>query len=79
MDHPRLAGFEPAVARETKFFTSSPFTPELKTEVLRKLPGRLLEYYGLTRAAACVFLRRTPFPTNCIPSASLRKATTCGS
>lgn len=31
-----------------KFCTSAPFLPALKAEVLRRWPGRLIEYYGMT-------------------------------
>lgn len=31
-----------------KFCTSAPFHPTLKAEVLRRWPGRLIEYYGMT-------------------------------
>lgn len=31
-----------------KFCTSAPFSAKLKAEVLRRWPGRLIEYYGLT-------------------------------
>src|SRR5258706_16032645 len=33
-----------------KFCTSAPFHPALKAEVLRRWPGRLIEYYGMTRS-----------------------------
>lgn len=31
-----------------KFCTSAPFHPTLKSEVLRRWPGKLIEYYGMT-------------------------------
>lgn len=31
-----------------KFCTSAPFKPALKAEVLRRWPGKLIEYYGMT-------------------------------
>ncbi|MEG0974358.1 MAG: class I adenylate-forming enzyme family protein [Comamonas sp.] len=31
-----------------KFCTSAPFKPTLKAEVLRRWPGKLIEYYGMT-------------------------------
>lgn len=61
MDHPRLADFD-LRSLTTKFCTSSPFTPELKTEVLRKLPGRLLEYYGMTEGGGLCVLEAHAFP-----------------
>ena len=33
---------------ELKFATSAPFSAELKAEVLRRWPGGLIEYYGMT-------------------------------
>ena len=33
---------------QNKFCTSAPFKPLLKAEVLRRWPGKLIEYYGMT-------------------------------
>ena len=33
---------------QNKFCTSAPFKPQLKAEVLRRWPGKLIEYYGMT-------------------------------
>ncbi|MDP9415406.1 MAG: acyl--CoA ligase [Pseudomonadota bacterium] len=39
-----------------KFATSAPFPPELKAEVLRRWPGGLVEYYGLTEGGGSCML-----------------------
>ena len=39
-----------------KFCTSAPFHAELKAEVLRRWPGGLIEYYGLTEGGGTVIL-----------------------
>lgn len=40
-----------------KFATSAPFSAELKAEVLKKWPGGLIEYYGMTEGGgSCVLL-----------------------
>jgi len=42
---------------QMKFATSAPFSAELKAEVLRRWPGGLTEYYGMTEGGgACVLL-----------------------
>jgi len=45
-----FAGFDAAELSRltTKFCTSAPFKAALKAEVLRRWPGRLIEYYGMT-------------------------------
>ena len=40
-----------------KFCTSAPFSAELKTEVLRRWPGGLTEYYGMTEGGGTCILR----------------------
>ncbi|WP_084420862.1 class I adenylate-forming enzyme family protein [Henriciella litoralis] len=39
-----------------KFCTSAPFTPELKAEVLKRFPGGLVEYYGMTEGGGSCML-----------------------
>ena len=40
-----------------KFCTSAPFPPELKTEVLRRWPGGLVEFFGMTEGGgSCMLL-----------------------
>jgi len=46
-----------------KFCTSAPFSAKLKTEVLRRWPGRLIEYYGLTEGGVRCELHCHEFPT----------------
>lgn len=42
---------------QMKFATSAPFPAELKAEVLRRWPGGLIEYYGMTEGGgSCVLL-----------------------
>jgi acyl-CoA synthetase (AMP-forming)/AMP-acid ligase II len=44
-------------ALQAKFCTSAPFSPDLKREVLRRMPGGLTEYYGMTEGGvSCVLL-----------------------
>lgn len=45
-----------------KFCTSAPFHPALKAEVLRRWPGRLIEYYGLTEGGVRCELHCHEFP-----------------
>lgn len=55
LDHPDfdatdLSGFE------VKYATSAPFAAELKAEVLRRWPGGLVEFYGLTEGGGSTML-----------------------
>ncbi len=45
-----------------KFCTSAPFSATLKAEVLRRWPGRLIEYYGLTEGGVRCELHCHDFP-----------------
>jgi acyl-CoA synthetase (AMP-forming)/AMP-acid ligase II len=45
-----------------KFCTSAPFGAALKAEVLRRWPGRLIEYYGLTEGGVRCELHCHDFP-----------------
>ncbi|MBS0302196.1 MAG: acyl--CoA ligase [Proteobacteria bacterium] len=45
-----------------KFCTSAPFGATLKAEVLRRWPGRLIEYYGLTEGGVRCELHCHDFP-----------------
>lgn len=45
-----------------KFCTSAPFSAVLKAEVLRRWPGRLIEYYGLTEGGVRCELHCHDFP-----------------
>lgn len=45
-----------------RFCTSAPFSARLKAEVLRRWPGRLIEYYGLTEGGVRCELHCHDFP-----------------
>ncbi|MGG4053979.1 class I adenylate-forming enzyme family protein [Delftia tsuruhatensis] len=45
-----------------KFCTSAPFSPALKTEVLRRWPGGLTELYGMTEGGISCLLHAHRFP-----------------
>jgi acyl-CoA synthetase (AMP-forming)/AMP-acid ligase II len=47
LDHPAFDSYDLGSYR-MKFCTSAPFAAELKAEVLRRWPGGLIEYYGMT-------------------------------
>jgi len=49
-------------ALQHKFCTSAPFHPTLKQEVLRRWPGKLTEYYGLTEGGVRCELHCHEFP-----------------
>ena len=45
-----------------KFCTSAPFAAELKAEVLRRWPGELIEFYGMTEGGGTCILDARRFP-----------------
>jgi long-chain acyl-CoA synthetase len=45
-----------------KFCTSSPFSAKLKADVLRRWPGGLVEYYGMTEGGGTCILEAHNFP-----------------
>ena len=45
-----------------KFCTSAPFPANLKADIVRRWPGRLTEYYGMTEGGASCELRADEFP-----------------
>lgn len=49
-------------AFQMKFCTSAPFSVELKSEVLRRWPGGLLEIFGMTEGGGVCFLPAHLFP-----------------
>lgn len=49
-------------ALKAKFCTSAPFPPELKAEVLRRMPGGLVEYYGMTEGGVSCILQAHEYP-----------------
>jgi long-chain acyl-CoA synthetase len=40
-----------------KFCTSAPFAAALKADILRRWPGGLIEYYGMTEGGGTVVLK----------------------
>jgi acyl-CoA synthetase (AMP-forming)/AMP-acid ligase II len=61
MDHPQFASFD-LTSMQVKLCTSAPFDPELKRDVLRRFPGRLMEAYGLTEGGVSASLDATARP-----------------
>ena len=56
MEHPDFDAFDLA-SFQMKFCTSAPFPAELKAEVLRRWPGGLVEYFGMTEGGgSCILL-----------------------
>jgi long-chain acyl-CoA synthetase len=51
-----LSGFR------TKFCTSAPFSASLKSQVLKRWPGRLIEYYGMTEGGGTCVLEASRYP-----------------
>jgi len=45
-----------------KFCTSAPFPANLKADIVRRWPGKLTEYYGMTEGGASCELRADEFP-----------------
>ena len=45
-----------------KFCTSAPFAAALKADILRRWPGRLIEYYGMTEGGGTCVLEATSHP-----------------
>ena len=56
MAHPDFDRFDLSAFR-AKFSTSAPFHAELKADVLRRWPGGLTEYYGLTEGGGTCILQ----------------------
>jgi len=51
-----LSGFR------AKFCTSAPFAASLKADILKRWPGRLIEYYGMTEGGGTCVLEASEFP-----------------
>jgi len=47
---------------EMKFSTSAPFSAEMKREILRRWPGGLIEFYGMTEGGGSCILAAHQFP-----------------
>jgi long-chain acyl-CoA synthetase len=56
MAHPRFDEFDLS-SFVAKFSTSAPFHAELKADVLKRWPGALTEYYGLTEGGGTLILQ----------------------
>lgn len=48
---------------QCKFCTSAPFSAALKADVLRRWPGRLVEFYGMTEGGGSCILDADQFPS----------------
>jgi len=46
----------------TKFCTSAPFSASLKSQILKRWPGRLIEYYGMTEGGGTCVLEASRYP-----------------
>ena len=62
MEHPRFDSFDLS-AFVMKYCTSAPFAAELKADVLRRWPGGLTEYYGMTEGGGSCILYAHEHPT----------------
>lgn len=61
MTHPDFDKYDLSSYR-LKFATSAPFSAELKAEVLRRWPGGLIEFYGMTEGGGSCMLAAHEFP-----------------
>ncbi len=61
MQHPRFDEHDLS-SFVTKFSTSAPFSAELKADVLRRWPGGLVEFYGMTEGGGSCALRAHEHP-----------------
>ena len=61
MDEPRFDAFDLS-ALKLKYCTSAPFSAELKAEVLRRMPGALIEIYSMTEGGVVCLLACHEFP-----------------
>ncbi len=59
--HPDFDAFDLS-STHLKFCTSAPFAPELKAEVLRRWPGGLVEYFGMTEGGGTCILMAHEHP-----------------
>ena len=62
MAHPEFDRFDLS-AFQAKFSTSAPFHAELKADILRRWPGALNEYYGLTEGGGTCILQAHLHPS----------------
>ncbi|WP_128891214.1 class I adenylate-forming enzyme family protein [Erythrobacter sp. HKB08] len=61
MDEPRFDEFDLS-SLALKYCTSAPFSAELKAEVLRRMPGGLIEIYSMTEGGVVCLLACHEFP-----------------
>jgi long-chain acyl-CoA synthetase len=61
MAHPAFERHDLSAFR-MKFCTSAPFAAALKADILRRWPGGLIEYYGMTEGGGTVVLRAHEYP-----------------
>ncbi|MGX7927313.1 class I adenylate-forming enzyme family protein [Tsuneonella sp. HG094] len=61
MDEPSLGEFDLSAMR-LKYCTSAPFSPDLKREVLARMPGALIEIYSMTEGGVVTLLHAHEFP-----------------
>lgn len=61
MDHPGLEDHD-LTSLILKYCTSAPFSAELKREVLRRMPGGLIEIYSMTEGGVVCLLQAHEFP-----------------
>lgn len=61
MDEPDFDSFDLS-AYQVKFCTSAPFAAELKADILKRWPGGLVEFYGMTEGGGSCALRAHEFP-----------------
>lgn len=61
MDHPDFDRYDLS-SLVNRFSTSAPFPPELKAEVLRRWPGKLVDTYGMTEGGGACMLHAHEFP-----------------
>ncbi|MDO8274442.1 MAG: AMP-binding protein, partial [Serpentinimonas sp.] len=60
--HPEFGRFDLSAFRY-KFSTSAPLSAELKTDILRRWPGGLVEFYGMTEGGGSCILNAHLHPT----------------
>ncbi len=61
LEHPDFDRFDLSALR-VKFSTSAPLRADIKADALRRFPGRLMEYYGLTEGGGVTVLSATDHP-----------------
>lgn len=62
MAHPDFDRHDLSTFR-AKFCTSAPFNAALKADILKRWPGKLIEYYGMTEGGGTCILIADEFPT----------------